>query len=56
MSISPGDVVIWHGILWRVQRRYHLGEKTGLTYREEDRALVDLQPPTARMVFLRRRG
>ena len=46
MSPSPGDVVIWHGILWRVQRRYHLGEKTGLTYREEDRTLVDLQPVT----------
>jgi hypothetical protein len=55
MSPSPGDVVILHGILWRVQRRYHVGEKAGLTYRE-DRALVDLQPPTARMVFLRRRG
>ena len=54
MSTSPG-MFIWHGILWRVQRRY-LGERTGLTYREEDRALVDLQPPTARMVFLRRRG
>jgi hypothetical protein len=46
MSTSPGHVVIWHGILWRVEQRHHFGEKAGLTYREEDRALVDLQPVT----------
>ncbi len=46
MSTNPGDVVIWHGMLWRVQRRYRLGEKIGLTDREEDIVLVDLQPLT----------
>ncbi len=44
MSTRPWDVGIRHGIVWRVQRRYRLGEKAGLTYREEDIVLVDLQP------------